>query len=131
MGEAGKPCPTTCWRVSFRFHQEESQKTNGYMVQVEEFSGLGQGQKIETMMAIQVGLKVFRTFTDEHDKPNQFATEKIASVVQEWYLRDRCDMRLENIYIGASDYEEARPKYSDNPMEFESMADWRKRTKGY
>merc|ERR1712008_14024 len=58
--EAGKPCPTTCWRVSFRFHQEESQKTNGYMVQVEEFSGLGQGQKIETKMAIEVGLKVFR-----------------------------------------------------------------------
>jgi len=34
------------------------------MIQLEEKSGLGDGQKIETEMAKQAGLKIFRTYTD-------------------------------------------------------------------
>merc|ERR1712008_409199 len=29
----GKPCQTSCWRVAFRYHQERSKDTGGFMVQ--------------------------------------------------------------------------------------------------
>merc|ERR1719276_793938 len=55
-----RPKSTSCWRLAFRFHQEECKETKGFMIQVEEVAGLGAGQNIETEMAEQVGLKVFR-----------------------------------------------------------------------
>merc|ERR1711935_1173058 len=58
-----KPARQSCWRFAFRYHQQVSKDTNGFMIQVDEFDGLGDGQKIETLMAEQVGLKIFRTFT--------------------------------------------------------------------
>jgi len=60
-----KPCATSCWRFAVRFHQQLSKETNGFMIQVEERNGLGDGQKIETKMAKEVGIKVFRTYTNE------------------------------------------------------------------
>merc|ERR1712008_122310 len=63
-----RPCSTSCWRLAFRFHQEESKATNGFMIQVEEKQGLGDGQKIETEMGKEVDLKVFRTYTNEEMK---------------------------------------------------------------
>merc|ERR1719276_182481 len=55
-----RPTSTSCWRLAFRFHQEECKETKGFMIQVQENGGLGAGQNIETEMAEQVGLKVFR-----------------------------------------------------------------------
>jgi len=55
-----RPTSTSCWRFAFRFHQEECKATSGFMIQVEETEGLGAGQNIETEMAKQVGMKVFR-----------------------------------------------------------------------
>lgn len=70
----GKPTTKSCWRFSFRWHQDECEKTNGFMIQlmallndfhddveVEDVDWeLGAGQMIETDMANRANLKVFR-----------------------------------------------------------------------
>merc|ERR1712061_542061 len=95
-----RPCATSCWRFAFRFHQEESKATSGFMIQVEEIEGLGDGQKIETEMAKEANLKVFRTYTNIYRFwPAGFL--KISAAVQEWY-KNSCpnpDL-LENVFIG-------------------------------
>jgi len=75
--DTNSPCPTSCWRFAFRFHQEECKASKGFMIQVEEKKGLGDGQKIETDMAKQVDLKVFRTYTnmDEFQSPASWPAE--------------------------------------------------------
>jgi len=40
-----KPCRTSCWRYSFRWHQEQCKANKGFMIQVMETGGLGAGQK--------------------------------------------------------------------------------------
>merc|ERR1712129_220036 len=35
------PCSTSCWRLAFRFQQEEAKAKQGFMIQVEEKQGLG------------------------------------------------------------------------------------------
>jgi len=62
-----RPANQCCWPYSFRFHLEESKATNGLMIQVQEQHGLGDGHKIETEMAQQAGVKIFRTTTDSED----------------------------------------------------------------
>merc|ERR1719310_2309213 len=57
---SGEPSLHSCWRYSFRQHQKSCRLSNGFMVQVQESGGLGQGQEIETGMAMQEKLKVFR-----------------------------------------------------------------------
>jgi len=94
-----KPCSTSCWRYLFRFHQKECKATNGLMIQVEESEGLGAGQKIETVMAKQLGLKVFRTYTDESIWQNN-TIEKISQSIEEWYTSGCLNMDLENVHIG-------------------------------
>jgi len=103
-----RPCPTSCWRYAFRFHQEESKTTNGFMIQVEEKKGLGDGQKIETEMAKQVNLKVFRAYTnfskfqlEAHYLYGTFnGIDAISKAVQEWYENGCANNDLENIFIG-------------------------------
>jgi len=133
----GKPCNTSCWRLAFRFHQQVSKETNGFMIQVDEFEGLGDGQKIETLMAEEVGLKIFCTFTgyENQDKhPGGKALEKLAQAIEEWYKTGCSDMRMEDAWIGTAlhnaAYSKARPKYSNQGDSYESMADWRRRTVG-
>jgi len=61
------PCSTdprdvthhSCWAYDFRVHQERVMSASGFMVQLHE-GELGPGQMIETEMAKQLGLKVFR-----------------------------------------------------------------------
>merc|ERR1712008_552711 len=65
-----KPVATSCWRYAFRFHMEECKKNEGFMIQPEERSGFGNGQLIETDMAKQAGIKVFRTWTNYGDFEN-------------------------------------------------------------
>jgi len=79
----GRPQATTCWRIAFRFHQQESKDTNGCMLQLMEPQGLGDGQKIQTEMAEQVDLKVFRVMasrgcTYRHLRP-------LREAVMQWY----------------------------------------------
>merc|ERR1712008_547910 len=68
---SGKPTSTSCWRYSFRHHQENSLDSGGFMVQIMERTEdhsegdfgdleLGQGQAIEAEMAVLTHIKVFR-----------------------------------------------------------------------
>jgi len=93
-----KPGPKSCWRHSFRFHLEESKATNGFMIQVQEVNDLGNGQKIETEMAEQVGLKIFRTTT----------TQKVVSgtdillleeEIQKWYASGCKNMDVQEVAL--------------------------------
>jgi len=130
-----KPCPTSCWRFAFRFHQEECKATKGFMIQVEEKQGLGNGQKIETKMAKQVDLKVFRTYTNVdafqwgdgsrvHSASYDFkGIDAISKAVQEWYAAGCINNDLENVFIGsqkAVDYNLGGYSYKVRPQ-FEKM----------
>jgi len=104
-----------CWRFAFRFRQEECLETNGFMLQVEEETGvLGPGQKLEAVWAKEVGIKVFRTYTDEISW-NWNRIEKISQKVQEWYESGCANMDLENVYIGEDDsHSKPRPPYGED-----------------
>jgi len=113
-----RPNNESCWRFAFRFHQEESKATHGFMIQVEEEHGLGDGQKIETEMARQVKAKVFRTYTNidgvaDADKGHAFDSMQIISkAVQDWYEGGCANNDLENVFIGFDDGScTKRPKY--------------------
>merc|ERR1712129_165922 len=85
FGADERPTSKSCWRFAFRFHQEECKKTNGYMIQVEEKNGLGAGQEIETEMAKQVGLKIFRTQEGYQDRLHHATFPRIGKAVKAWY----------------------------------------------
>jgi len=132
-----KPCPTSCWRYAFRFHQEESKATNGFMIQVEEKKGLGDGQKIETEMAKQVDLKVFRTYTNvdafgwgegsrkylSYPELDFNGIDAISKAVQEWYAAGCINNDLENVFIGCQKVADDTPgtySYTKRPQ-YEKM----------
>jgi len=109
-----RPCATSCWRFAFRFHLEESKATNGFMIQVEEKAGLGAGQKMETEMAKDVNLKIFRTYTNI-DFLWDVGFKKLSEAVQEWYKSGCANPdQLENVFIGIPDMNMngfVRPRY--------------------
>merc|ERR1712129_38201 len=114
--KTGRPCSTSCWRLAFRFHQEECKATKGFMIQVEEPAGLGDGQKIETEMARQVGLKLFRTYTNytlfQYEDGSSYAFDGMAAIskaVKEWYESGCSNKDLENIFIGGQKLAEDFP----------------------
>ena len=90
------PTNDSCWRYSFRCHLDHAKQTNGFMIQVVDYDSnkkrhvLGDGQKIEIIMAFEVGIKVFRVcqpvngvglasdFTSEHMK-------EVVLQIKEWY----------------------------------------------
>jgi len=114
-----RPCPESCWRFAFRFHQQESKDSQGFMIQVEEQNGLGDGQKIETEMAREVKLKVFRTYSNwDTVSASGFYSfdgmKAISKAIQEWYENGCANNDLENVFIGYEPRLEAkdrRPKY--------------------
>merc|ERR1712008_362575 len=95
----------SCWRFAFRFHMEECKANNGFMLQVEEIGGLGNGQKIETEMAQEVGIKIFRSsaadsdFVDWGGRMMKFVAKRI----QAWYDSGCKNTDLENIYFQSED----------------------------
>merc|ERR1712129_586497 len=77
---SGRPCAKSCWHFAFRFHQDEATKdANGFMTQIEEKGGLGDGQKIETEMATEAGIKVFRTCMSPNQDAALWTIEKISN----------------------------------------------------
>jgi len=83
-GSNGRPSPTCCWRYSFRFHADEAVAANGFMIQVQEREGLSPPQQLETEMAVQARLKIFRTITNAAS----FHTEllrRLHVAVEAWY----------------------------------------------
>jgi len=83
-GSDRRPTNKSCWRYAFCFHLEEAKRKNGYMIQVKEKDGLGAGQKIETEMAEQIGLKIFRTTTKDA-KFNTSTFWLVSEAVRKWY----------------------------------------------
>jgi len=67
------------------------------MIQVEEYTGLGAGQQIETEMAKQVGLKIFRTYTELPMLEGDLMGSRVSSRVKAWYDSGCMNMGLENI----------------------------------
>lgn len=63
----------SCWRYSFRYQLEKAKETGGFMIQVAEYlrdegrHTLGHGQHIETELAKQVGVKIFRIYQNPAD----------------------------------------------------------------
>merc|ERR1712129_123392 len=98
--------------MGFRFHLLQSKNTNGFLIVVEEKKGLGDGQKIEIEMARQVGVKVFRTYTNI-TYVELGHTELISAAVQAWYNSNGANSDLENVWIGNGEPAEnvRRPKY--------------------
>ena len=82
------------------------------MIQVEEEKGLGDGQKMETIMAQQVGLKIFRTYTNWGTLLDD-SMRKVSKAVKEWYDKGCADTDLENIFIGWDDA--SAPSYTERP----------------
>jgi len=110
VADKEKPAEKSCWRFTFRFHQQESKDTGGFMIQVEELTGLGAGQKLETEMAREVGLKVFRTYTNQTGI--YYTMGKISKAVEEWYESGCANTELENVFIGDTAISfNPRPKY--------------------
>ena len=115
--KTGKPTFECCWRYSFRWHLEEARRTNGFMLQIVDLCEkdgkkeyqLGDGQKIETVMANQVGTKIFRIFrpraTNVHNNRQlftEFRSDHINMLqvyVQDWYGRSSVDMDECEIHI--------------------------------
>merc|ERR1719276_459631 len=94
-----RPKSTSCWRLAFRFHQEECKETKGFMIQVEEVAGLGAGQNIETEMAEQVGLKVFRAKQNYRSDTGKDYIKTVSKYVEAWY-KDGCkSMDLEEFWL--------------------------------
>jgi len=78
---------------------------------VAESAGLGEGQQVETRMAQQVGMKVFRVCNDKEDEHGNVVTvadiRKVADAIRAWYQkpveRGGPNDHLENIWIGYGD----------------------------
>jgi len=91
------------------------------MIQVEETQGLGLGQEIETEMAQQVKVKVFRTYTNMTylgGAVYSFDSMKVISkAVQDWYKSGSTNYDLENIFIG---YDHPSVPYTKRPK-FEKL----------
>jgi len=87
---------TSCWRFAFRYHLEQSKATNGFMIQVQEKHGLSVRQKIETEMAQQAGVKIFRTTTTSE---LVFGLCCLEQAIRDWYKNNCQNMDLIEIQL--------------------------------
>jgi len=107
--ELKKEC---CWRFGYRFELQESKDTNGFMIQVEEHAGLGKGQLLEAEMAKEVGVKVFRTYTNSSTALLRSQLGRVVKAVKDWYETGCANRDLENVFIGnAYNPYTKRPEY--------------------
>jgi len=119
------PCSTTCWRLAVRLHQQVCQATKGFMIQVEEKNGLGDGQKIEAQMANEAGLKIFRTYTnskvlhwDHMPIWNFDGAVALSTAVEAWFASGCPNNAVENVFVGCGAAAAAVPTlygYSERP----------------
>merc|ERR1712008_181941 len=109
-----RPFATSCWRFAFRFHMEECKAHGGFMLQVEETEGLGNGQKIETEMAKEVSIKIFRAYAHDSDVYD-YRMEVVAKRVRAWYKSGCKNMDLENIYFRPDHYQDQKTRPDFEP----------------
>jgi len=65
---------------------DQSKATKVFMIQVREKQGLSDGQKIETEMAQQAGVKIFRATTTSEDV---YGLWRLEQAIKDWY-KDNC-----------------------------------------
>jgi len=97
----GKPTIMSCWRVILRYHQEQCKVSNGFMIQVQEQSGLSDIQKIEAAMAEEAKLKIFRTCTDLLDFDSRVLSTLVVRV-RAWFDAGCVNFDTENISVGSN-----------------------------
>jgi len=85
---SGEKTPSKQSCSSFQFHLEECQATQGFMIQVQDKHGLDDGQRMETEMAQQRNVKIFRTMTTSEDVGDQQITV-LEQAIQDWYKKGR------------------------------------------
>jgi hypothetical protein len=125
--KSGEPKGNSCWRYSFRCQLEEAKLANGLMVQVIEYRTVdddshnifphraGNGQLIETLMARDVGMKIFRIYQPGAlgdygicTAPKLFDkrdVEKLMAAIAAWYQGGGIDMKEEDIMgVGAMEH---------------------------
>jgi len=66
------------------------------MIQVQEKHGLSDGQKIETELAQQAGVKIFRTLTTSEDVQGLWRLEQ---AIKDWYKNNCQNMDLIEIQL--------------------------------
>jgi len=66
------------------------------MIQLQEKCGLSDGQKIETEMAQQAGVKIFRTTTASEDV---FGLWRLEQAIKDWYMNNCQNMDLMEIQL--------------------------------
>jgi hypothetical protein len=120
--KTGRPHAACCWRYSFRWHLEQTKEMHGFMIQVVDIEQvrkvdrgknyeyvLGDGQKIETVMAKEVGTKVFRIYRpralDRENRRQLFQPFRdkhidiLVKHVEGWYQSSCSDMYEHEIRI--------------------------------
>lgn len=108
-----------CWRFGFRYCLDTARAANGFMIQLEERSGLAWGQKIEREMAYETDSKVFAIYTNE-PAFNLATFNRVALAVEAWYKSGCLNRRVENVFLGhgrgwKQQYDEVewRPRFLD------------------
>jgi len=84
--------PSTWCDPDFLFHLQQSKDTLGFMVQLEETQGLSESQENETQMAMEAGLKIFRTSMD-----HPYDVVRLSKRVRTWYDSECANNDLEEI----------------------------------
>jgi len=111
----GQPTNSSCWRYSFRKHQEKCKLSGGFMIQVWEGFGqgselgfvFGAGQEIERAMANEIKLKVFLirqglVFNDFFARTREFDehdAEYVARAIEAWYEAGAKDLSLKLVAL--------------------------------
>jgi len=93
----GRPRVGSCWRFACRFHQQECKDSGGFLVQFEEPGGLDDRQRLETLIAKEVGLKVFRLKIHTERIYPYMLSHSLRGAVRTWYDCNCNGMSLETI----------------------------------
>jgi len=99
-----------CWRHNIRCRLEKAKADGGMVIQVSEWVSsarnhlLGPGQDIETEMAAEIGVKIFRVMQNQHAdrNPVQFDQQHVTQVERKiliWHRSGRRDMTISKIYV--------------------------------
>lgn len=99
-----------CWRYNIRCRLEKAKANGGMVIQVSEWNSsarnhlLGPGQEIETEMATDVGVKIFRVMQNQQAdrNPVPFDQQHVSQVERKilaWHRSGRSDMTISKIYV--------------------------------
>lgn len=89
----GHPTPVSCWRYSFRWYEQESHDTGGFVLQIISLQRdgkprLGDGQVIEEDMAKLIGVKIIKitqeSWSENAEGVHQHSIAKLSAEARAW-----------------------------------------------